>query len=224
MTASLSSPLDTFAAIEQRRAIKTFKDAPIPTEMLQRLVALTVAAPSSYNLQDWRIVLVQSAEQKQALAEAAFGQQQVLQAPVTFVFAASSTVWKDEAWMNQIYQTALERDAWPQKTVDYFKTAIPQFQEQLGDRNREYAVKDAMIAATHTALAAQAMGLNSCFMNGWQEDVVKQVIGAADRADLAIAVLLAVGFAAEPRQNPGRMPLSANVFVDSLNTPFESAQ
>jgi hypothetical protein len=54
--------------------------------------------------------------------------------------------------MNQIYQTALERDVWPQKTVDYCQTAIPQFQEQLGDRNCEYAVKDAMIAATHTAL------------------------------------------------------------------------
>ena len=224
MTASLSAPLDTFAAIANRRAIKSFKDEPIPAEMLRRLVALTVAAPSSYNLQDWRIVLVQSAAQKQALAEAAFGQQPVLQAPVTFVFAASTTVWQDEAWMNQIYQTALERGAWPQQTVDYFKTAIPQFQEKLGDRTREYAVKDAMIAATHTALAAQAMGLNSCFMNGWQEDAVKQVIGAADRDDIAIAVLLAVGFAAEPRQNPGRLPLSANVFVDDMGTPFEPAE
>ena len=224
MTASLSAPLDTFAAIANRRAIKSFKDEPIPAELLRRLVELTVAAPSSYNLQDWRIVLVQSAAQKQALAEAAFGQQQVSQAPVTFVFAASSTVWQDEAWMNQIYQTALEQGAWPQQTVDYFKTAIPQFQEKLGDRTREYAVKDAMIAATHTALAAQAMGLNSCFMNGWQEDAVKQVIGAADRDDIAIAVLLTVGYAAEARQNPGRLPLSANVFVDDLGKPLEPAE
>jgi nitroreductase len=73
----LSTPLDTFAAIEQQRAIKTFKDDPLPAAMLQRLIELTVAAPNSYNLQDWRIVLVQRAEQKQALAAAACGQQQV---------------------------------------------------------------------------------------------------------------------------------------------------
>lgn len=224
MTASLSSPLDTFTAIETRRSIKSFKEEDIPPDMLRRLVDLTVAAPSSYNIQDWRIVLVQSAEQKQALAEAAFGQQQVLQAPVTFVFAASATTGQDESWMNRIYQIAQERGAWPQKVVDYFKTAIPQFQEKLGDRRREYAIKDAMIAATHTALAAQAMGLSSCFMNGWEEEAVKRVIGAADRPDLGVAVLLAVGFADESRDNPGRLPLSKNVFVDDINSPFEANQ
>jgi nitroreductase len=106
--------------------------------------------------------------------------------------------------------------------VDYFKQAIPQFQESLGDRRREYAIKDAMIAATHTALAAQAMGLSSGFLNGWQEDAVKKVIGAEDRADIVVAVLLAIGFAAEPRKNPGRLPLSTNVFVNSLDTPYST--
>ncbi|MDB9529525.1 nitroreductase family protein [Oscillatoria sp. CS-180] len=220
MSASLSTPLDTFTAIEERRSIKTFKDEPIPSDILRRLVELTVAAPSSYNLQDWRIVLVQSKEQKQTLAEAAFGQQQVLEAPVTFVFAARATAWRDESLMEQIYQTALEREAWPPKTVDYFREAIPQFQENLGPKTREYAVKDAMIAATHTALAAQAMGLSTCYMNGWQEDKVKEVIGAADDPDLAIALLLPVGFAAESRKNPGRLPLSVNVFVDRLGNGF----
>jgi len=220
MTGSLSTPLDTFTAIQERRSIKSFTDEPIPADMLRRLVELTVASPSSYNLQDWRIVLVQSAEQKQALTEAAFGQQQVQQAPVTFVFAANSESWKDDELMHQIYQTALDAGAWPQKTVDYFKEAIPQFQTQLGPKTREYAIKDAMIAATHTALAAQAMGLSSGFMNGWQEDKVKAVIGAGDRPDIHIAVLLAIGYAAEPRQNPGRLPLPTTVFVDRLGNGF----
>lgn len=221
MSPSLNNPLDTFAAIEARRAMKRFRPDPLPPEMLHRLVQLTVAAPSSYNLQDWRIVLVQDEAQKQALSEAAFGQQQVIQAPVTFVFAANSAAWQDDALMHQIYQTALARGAWPQKTVDYFQQAIPQFQEALGPKQREYALKDAMIAATHTALAAQAMGLSSCFMNGWQEEKVKAVIGATDHPEIAVAVLLPVGYAAESRQNPGRLPLSTNVFIDHLGHPYQ---
>lgn len=221
MTASLSNPLDTFTAIETRRAIKTFKNEPIPADMLRRLVELTVAAPSSYNLQDWRIVLVQGTEQKQALAEAAFGQAQVLQAPVTFVFTASTTAWQNDELMDKIYQTALDRGAWPPKTVDYFKTAIPQFQQNLGSKLREYAIKDAIIAATHTALAAEAMGLSSCYMNGWQEDKVKAVIGAVDDPSICVALLLPVGYAAESRKNPGRLPFSANVFVDQLGNRFD---
>ncbi|NER78585.1 MAG: nitroreductase [Leptolyngbya sp. SIO1D8] len=216
----MSTPLDTFTAIQTRRAIKSFKDDPIPADMLQRLVELTIAAPSSYNIQDWRIVLVQNIEQKQALADAAFGQSQVLQAPVTFVFAVNAHAWKDESTMEQIYQTGLDSGAWPQQTVNYFRTAIPQFQEHLGPKTREYAIKDAMIAATHTALAAQAMGLSSCFMNGWQEDKVKAVIGAEDQPEIGIALLLPIGYAAEPRKNPGRLPLASNVFVDRLGNGF----
>lgn len=86
----LTNPLDFPTAILQRRAIKSFKSDPIPEDLKKRLVELTVAAPSSWNLQDWRIVLVQDQVQRAGLAEAAYGQQQILQAPVTFVLAADA--------------------------------------------------------------------------------------------------------------------------------------
>jgi nitroreductase len=90
----------------------------------------------------------------------------------------------------------------------------------LGDKAREYAVKDAIIAATHLVLAAESLGLSTCFMNGWIEDKVKAIIGAGDDPDLAIAVLVPVGYAAEPRTDPGRLPLDFNVFVDRVDQPY----
>ncbi len=78
-----------------------------------------------------------------------------------------------------------------------------------------------MIAATHLVLAAESLGLSTCFMNGWVEDKVKQVIGAADDPNLAIAVLIPVGYAAESRKNPGRLPLAYNVFGDRLGNPYQ---
>ncbi|HTL90607.1 MAG TPA: nitroreductase family protein [Leptolyngbya sp.] len=212
-----TTPLDVPTAILQRRAIKSFKPDAIAPELLHQLVELTVAAPSSYNVQDWKIILVQDPEQKQALAAAAFNQQQIIQAPVTFVFAAVPEAAEGD--LTPIFNEALDRGAWTQQTVDYFETAIPGFQQQLGDKRREYAIKDAMIAATHTALAAESLGLSSCYMNGWAEDQVKAVIGAAD--DLAIALLLSIGYAAESRKNPGRLPLSANVFVDRIGNRYQ---
>ncbi len=215
-----NQPLDVPTAIAQRRSIKTFKTDPIAPELLQQLVELTVAAPSSFNLQVWRIVLVMDAAQRAALAEAAWGQQQIIQAPVTFVFAADADGWQTDR--PAIYQTALENGAWTQKTVDYFESAIPQFHAALGPMTREYAVKDAMIAATHLMLAAESLGLATCPMNGWIEAKVKAVIGASDDPNLAIAVLVPVGYAAEPRQNPGRLPLNYNVFVDRLGQPYQA--
>lgn len=211
-------PLDVPQAILQRRSIKTFKTDPIAPELLQQLVELTVAAPSSFNIQDWQIILVQDEAQKAALAAASWNQQQIIQAPVTFVFAADPNAGEQD--LTPIYEKAIATGAWSEGTVNYFKNAIPQFQVGLGDKRREYAIKDAVIAATHLVLAAESLGLSTCFMNGWIEEQVKQVIGAED-SDIAIALLVPVGYAAEPRLNPGRLPLSYNVSVDKIGQPYQ---
>ncbi|MBO3463472.1 nitroreductase family protein [Aetokthonos hydrillicola Thurmond2011] len=215
-----TKPLDVPSAIAQRRSIKSFKSDPIAPELLKQLIELTVAAPSSYNLQQWRIVVVQDEEQKKALAAAAWNQKQIIEAPVTFVFAADADAWKEED-LEPILNEGIKTGAWTQDVVNYFKKAIPQTQQSLGEKTREYAVKDAIIAATHLSLAAESLGLSTCFMNGWIEDKVKEVIGAADKPSLAIALLLPVGYAAEPRRNPGRLPLAYNVFVDKLGNPYQ---
>jgi nitroreductase len=217
-TITQTQPLDVPKAIVQRRSIKAFKTDPIAPELLKQLVELTVAAPSSFNMQGWRIILVQDEAQKAALSAASWNQKQIIEAPVTFVFAADPNAGEDD--LTLVYEKALQTGAWNEGTVNYFKNAIPQFQAGLGDKRREYAIKDAIIAATHLVLAAESLGLSTCFMNGWIEEQVKEVIGATDEPDLAIAVLVPVGYAAEPRLDPGRLPLSYNVFVDKIDNPY----
>ncbi len=212
-------PLDVPTAILQRRSIKNFKSDPISDELLHQLIELTVAAPSSWNLQDWRIIVVRDEAKKAELCEAAWGQAQIKQAPVTFVFAADAEAGNQD--LTPIFEQALAAGAWNEGTVGYFKKAIPQFQQALGDKQREYAIKDAMIAATHLVLAAESLGLSTCYMNGWIEDKVKAAIGAADNPNLAIAVVIPVGYAAEPRKDPGRFLWNVNVFADTLETPFQ---
>ncbi|MBW4555319.1 MAG: nitroreductase family protein [Trichormus sp. ATA11-4-KO1] len=211
--------LDVPSAIVQRRSIKTFKTDPIAPDLLKQLVELTVAAPSSFNIQSWQIVLVKDEAQKAALSAASWNQKQIIEAPVTFVFAADPNAGEQD--LTPIYEQALATGAWNEGTINYFKNAIPQFQAGLGDKRREYAIKDAIIASTHLVLAAESLGLSTCFMNGWIEEQVKAVIGAED-PDLAIAVLVPVGYAAEPRLNPGRLPLSHKVSVDKIGNPYQA--
>jgi nitroreductase len=211
--------LDVPTAILQRRSIKTFESTPIAPDILNELLTLTVAAPSSYNLQDWRIILIQDETQKAGIAEACFGQKQPIQAPLTVVFAADPNAWKKD--LSPIYDQGLAKGVWTPETVAYFKSAIPKFQASLGDRTREYAVKDAMIAATHFVLAAESLGLSTCFMNGWSEEKVKSVLGMAADPDMAIAVIVPLGYAAELRGNPGRLPFHHNVFVDTIDQPYQ---
>ena len=210
--------LDVQTAILSRRSIKAFKSDLIDPDTLRQLIELVVAAPSSYNLQDWRIIVIQDEATKAELAKSAYGQQQVLQAPVTFVFAADPNAWKGD--LTPIYQEGVQRGVWTPEMVEYFKIAIPKFQMSLGDRTREYSLKNAMIAATHLVLAAEGLGLSTCFMNGWIEADVKKVIGAENEPDLAIAVVVPVGYESESRGNPGRLPFAYNVFVDRIGNSY----
>lgn len=211
---SKALPLSVPEAIRVRRTTKKFKPDPIPEATLKELIELTLAAPSSFNMQQWRIIMVDDPVQKAALAKASWNQAQVVTAPVTFVFAASIRGW--EKTMEYTCKTALEAGAWTQKTVDYFWKSVPGFQNGLGDKQREYAIKDAIIAATHMALAAECLGLNSCFMNGWMEEGVKEVIGAKDNPDIAIALLLPVGYGEASYCYAGRLPENLTVFRNKL--------
>jgi nitroreductase len=211
---SPSLPLTVPDAIRTRRTTKKFKPDRIPEATLNELIALTLAAPSSFNLQQWRIVVIDDPAQKAALTKASWNQAQVATAPVTFVFAACLRGW--EKTLPHTINTALDLGAWTQKTADYFSGSIPGFQDGLGEKQREYAIKDAMIAATHCALAAESLGLNSCFMNGWQEDAVKEIIGAKDNPDIAIALLLPVGYGETAYAYAGRLPEEHTVFRNRL--------
>lgn len=210
--------LTVLAAIEKRRSTKHFKPDPIPDTVLNALVDAAAEAPSSYNLQPWRVVLVRSEDKKRALAAAAWSQAQIIEAPVTFVFAASLQSWKTQ--MPQVVETAKAVGAWGTKMVAAVQGIAPGFHKELGERLREYTVKDAMIAATNLALAAESLGLASCFMNGWIEDDVKRAIGAGDDPDIAIALLLPVGYAAETAPHPGRLARKKLFFVDTLENPY----
>jgi len=99
------SDLTAAEAIRARRSIKTFKSDPIPEPVLQELLSLMQDAPSSWNFQPTRVVMIRSKEQKEALAAAAWGQKQILEAPVTFVFAVSIRGWEKN--MDEILKQAL---------------------------------------------------------------------------------------------------------------------
>ena len=67
-------------AIYGRRATPSFDGAPMPMEDLEAILRAGLQAPSGYNLQPWRFVVVQTAEQKKRLRAASFNQAKVEEA------------------------------------------------------------------------------------------------------------------------------------------------
>ncbi len=219
--ASLSlSTMTVPTAIRQRRTIRHYHHTPVDRAMLQELSALAMEAPSSWNLQDRSVVVVTSADGLAALTDATGGQPQPQEAPAIFVFVADTQGWKDDR--RDIDDVARRNGAWSDEFARFFTVASEEFQAALEARGalREYAIKDAMIAASFLILAATAAGLATSPMNGWDERLVKRAIGIENRDDLAIALLVAVGTGAEQRPHPGRRPLATTAFADRYGLPL----
>ena len=72
-------------AADHRRSIRLYESTPIPQADLTELLRLAARAPSAFNAQPWRFVVVQDPALKAALSAAAYGQQQILRAPATIV-------------------------------------------------------------------------------------------------------------------------------------------
>ncbi|PAW79538.1 MAG: nitroreductase [Verrucomicrobia bacterium Tous-C9LFEB] len=212
---STTPELTVAQSILQRRSCKRFKPDAIPAEVLERVIELTLHAPSSFNMQPWRLIVIDDAAQKEALAKVAWNQPQITTAPVVLVFAVSLRGW--EQTFESVIKIASELGAWPEKFVTMARGAVPGFQNALGAKEREYAVKDALIAATHTALAAESLGLSSCFMNGWDESGVKEIIGAKDNPDIAIALVMPIGYSLDLPKFAGRLPREVTVFKGTLS-------
>ena len=160
--------------------------------------------------------MVRSMAQKEALAAAAWGQKQILEAPITFVFTVSIRGW--ETHMDDILKTGVSSGAWPQKFADWIRENAPGFQKGLGEKEREYAIKDAMIMATTLALAAQSKGYSSCYINGWDEAKVKETIGVEGDKNIAVALLLPIGLPNSEPKHPGRLSPAKTIFTDRLPT------
>jgi len=211
----IKSELTVADSIRARRSMKSFKSDPIPEATLQELLSLMQDAPSSWNFQPTRVVMIRSMVQKEALAAAAWGQKQILEAPVTFVFAVSIRGWEKN--MSEILKSGVSSGAWPQKFADWIGENAPGFQKGLGDKEREYAIKDAIIMATTLALAAQSKGYSNCYINGWDEAKVKEIIGAEGDKDIAIALLLPIGLPNSQPKHPGRLPSAKTIFTDRIS-------
>lgn len=58
---SYTGPMETMQAISRRRSIRRFRNAPVPRDLIEKVLATAVLAPSAKNRQPWRFVVLQGA-------------------------------------------------------------------------------------------------------------------------------------------------------------------
>ena len=197
-------------AVIERRATIHFKSDPIPDEYLEAILKIAAQAPSGYNLQPWRFIVVRDAENRQRLQKVAFNQPKVAEAPVVIIALGMKEEWKERA--GEVFKEGAERgagkvDAWEKARDGALKFLT------TGQSMPVWVNRHTMIAVTTMMLAAEAYGFDTAPMEGFDAAGVKREFGIPDEAE--VVSLLAIGRAAEPdKAYPGRFSLDRIVFSE----------
>jgi nitroreductase len=204
-------------AIEARRAIQHFDpDHAISAAERTELLRLARLAPTSFNIQHCRFVVVTDRELRRQLRAASFDQSQVTDASLLVVLCADLAAWnrRPERYWDHV----------PPPLRDRFVALIRGVygdQEQL---QRDEAIRSCGLAAQTLMLAGQGMGYDSCALVGFDFDAVARLIALPD--DHLIGMFVVLGKALRPAHaRGGRLPETELVFenrfpdVSGLTSP-----
>ncbi len=200
--------METLQAIRERRAVKHYDpEFVMPEQDKQDLLDLAIQAPTSFNIQNWRFVLVEDHEQKQKLREAAWDQAQVTDAAMTLVLCADLKSWQKEP--ARYWKEA------PQEAQDMLIPMIGTFYEGREWMQRDEAMRSVGIVAQTLMLAAKAKGYDSCPMIGFDVDQVAQIINLPE--DHVIGMMVVIGKSTKPAwPKPGQLPLDEVLIKNSF--------
>lgn len=176
--------MNTLEAIEKRRAVKHYDPSHrLSDEEVSQLFSLAMLSPTAFNIQNWKFVLVKDPELRKEIRKVAWDQAQVTDASLLIILCADLQAWQKDVsrkWRNA-----------PQQVQDFILTAIDQYYRGKEQVQRDEAMRSCGIAAQTLMLAAQAMGYDSCPMDGFDFDAVAKLINLP--ADHVIAMFVVVG-------------------------------
>jgi nitroreductase len=200
--------MHTLDAIYERRAIKHYDPAhEMPADQERKLFEAAMQSPTSFNMQNWRFVVVKDKAMREQIKEAAWGQAQITDASLLIILCADLKAYaKDPAryW-----------DGAPKEIGERLAGMMIPFYDGKEQLQRDEAMRSVGIAGQTIMLTAKAMGYDSCPMIGFDQDAVARIINLPP--DHAIGFIITVGKRkSDPWDKAGQLALEQVVLTDKF--------
>jgi FMN reductase (NADPH)/FMN reductase [NAD(P)H] len=155
---------DTLRLIHQRRSVRAYEDRPIERQTVDAIISAAVRAPTAGNLMLYSILEIEDQAIKEKLAVSCDDQPFIARAPLLLLFLADYQRWMDVFHASDVPSTC-ERDGKPMRCP--------------GEGDLMLACCDALIAAHTAVVAAESLGIGSCYIGDIMEryEVHRELLG-----------------------------------------------
>jgi nitroreductase len=190
--------MDLLKVINERKSIRAFKADPIPKEMIEEILRLTIQAPSAINLQPWEFVIV-IGEEKERLSRRlikAYREKQIGCSPGN-IKPLPKTYGKRGAktldLMNPFFEEMkVKSDQFTNEGSCNFYGAPVAILLCLDDSFPKARMVDIGIALGYFVLTAHELGLGTCPIGliTAYEDEIKDLLNIQENKNVVIGVAL----------------------------------
>ena len=189
----------TIELIHRHGSVRHYRPDPVPTEMVETLVAAAQRSSTSSNLQMMSVVAVTDADKRKRLAELCGNQSHIAEAPVFMAWCAD---------LNRLERVCQLRGY--KQVAEYVENFL-------------LATVDTAIASQTAALAAESLGLGICYIGSIRNNP-RAVIELLALPHLVFPVTgMTVGWpAAAPRLRP-RLATEAVLYWETYNRDQDPA-
>ncbi|HEX4154662.1 MAG TPA: nitroreductase family protein [Acidobacteriaceae bacterium] len=212
-----TTPKSLTEAIRDRRATPSFDGEPIPPSDLRQIVEAGLSAPSGYNMQPWRFVVVQHPEQRKRLRAASYNQAKVEEASAVIVACGDRDGWRRD--LDEMLRMG-RAGGMPESYAAQAATSVSAYLSNFThDQMTAWLNKHVMIAFTSMMLMAEVLGYDTAPMEGFEQDRVCETL----RLPMSywVVALLGIGHLKGPDKfNGGRFDMSHTVFGEEYGKPL----
>ncbi len=186
--------MDFNEILVKRRAVNFFDPTrDVSEELLRTVVEEAAKAPSGFNLQPWKLLVLRDQDIKQQVRKVAWNQPKVTEAPVVLAILADRAGWKaGTETFEKVFEDSVRVGRFTADDHDTFANTTKGLYGTDPERELAFAVKNTAFFAMSLMYAASNHGLQTHPMDGFDYDAVKQILNVPDQ--YWIPLLLAVGY------------------------------
>ena len=150
--------------VNERYATKVFDEKPIPEDDVNKLLDLIRLAPSSFNIQPWKILVIKDATLKQQLLPVSYNQSQVATCSHLLVFCADSDILGK---INALKTLMIQAGAQEEQIQGYIDMMLGFEKGLTPEQKISWAQRQTYIALGNAVNGAKALGFDSGPMEGF---------------------------------------------------------
>ena len=182
--------------VQERYSTKKFDGKKIPESKVKKLLEMIRYAPSSFNIQPWKIKIITDKSVKEKLSPASWNQPQITSCSHLLVFCAN----KDIAGNIDKLEKAMIKAGSKPEDINHYTGMMRNFEKNLNDEQKlSWAQRQTYLALSNALNGAKSLGFDSCPMEGFDPQAYSKILDLP--SNLIPTALCPIGYASDTKNH-----------------------